>query len=93
MALTPGDMVLVDFPGSPLDNRRVEVVKFIPDFNLAPDGVEPLVGPLVIVRRSPKAEPIGLGLEHINGTTEASRRRLRDAEDEGDDTRQQELML
>ena len=93
MILNPGDIVLVDCLHHPWHNRRVEVVEYIPDFNIAPDGVEPLVGPLVMVRLTRKLEPIGLGLSHIAGTVEAMNRRQWDARDTGEDGRQQELTL
>lgn len=90
MTLTAGSTVLVDFPGSAMHGKRCIVEAVEPGFNLAPDGMPPWPAMTIFVKALGMPEPVGIGLERIAGTVEASRRR---AEDAGKSGAQGELLL
>ncbi len=90
--ITPGQTILIDMPGNPLDNKKCLVTRVEPEFNLAPDSAAPLLATIVFASHPSLPTPVGFDLAHIAGTAEASRRRTWDAA-EADDQRQGELLL
>lgn len=86
-----GSTVLVDFPGSTMHGKRCRVVAVEPEFNLAPEGEPAWPAMTIFVQGAGMPEPVGIGLERIAGTVEATRRRAADAGDGG--SSQGELLL
>lgn len=86
-----GQSAAVDFPGHPWHGKRVEVVSIEFEFNIAPDGAEPYLAPVVFIRRKSDGEPIGIAMERLAGTAENAR--LRTEERAANETGQGELLL
>lgn len=90
-AISVGATVLIDFPGHVLHGKRAHVAAIEPEFNLAPEGAPPWPAMTIFIKALGLLEPIGVGLEHIAGTVEASRRRAADVGE--DDASQGSLAL
>lgn len=86
-----GSTVLVDFPGSAMHGKRCRGVAVEPEFNLAPEGAAAWPAMMIFVQSAGMPEPVGIGLERIAGTVEASRRRAADAGEAG--SSQGELLI
>jgi hypothetical protein len=89
--MKPGQSAIVDFPGHPWHGKRVRVDSVQPAFNLAHDGDEPILGPVIFVQRKRTDEPVGFPLERLQGTAENAQLRIEERPDAGD--RQGGLLL
>ena len=86
-----GDTVMIEWPGSDIHGKRVRVVGIEFEFDIAPDGAEPVLVPAVIVEHPVSRMNCVIGPAMIAGTVEAAARRQYDSTQ--DDQRQGALLL
>jgi hypothetical protein len=89
--LTPGQLVVVDFPGNPLHGQRVLVNRIEPALDIAhPDCPERMLVEMVFIMHPSLPQPIGIGPERLAGTAQNARLRERESDDGG---AQMEMLL